>query len=108
MQRYIETIQNPERKIFLIMAAILLSLFALYGYFLNTAIMRVVAREAAMNTISQLDTRLSELEFTYIEKQNSIDIELAYERNFVNVAPPVFVSRGTGRNLTLLSRPGDL
>lgn len=108
MRRYLEIIQNHKRKIFFLLVVILLSFVVLYGYFLNMVILHVVAREAAMEAISTLDTRLSELEFTYIEKQNSIDIELAHERNFVNVEAPLFVSRDSGQNLTLLSEQSEL
>ena len=108
MQRHIEKIKNPERKVFFIMLVIALSLFACYGYLLNTTIMRVVAREGAMDLISKLDVHLSELEFTYIAKQNSIDMQLAYDLHFVNAAPPMFISKDTGRNLTLLSNVGDI
>ncbi len=108
MQKYVETIENPERTIFFLMAAVLLSLCIMYGYFLNATIMRVVAREGAMSNISELDGELSELEFAYIEKENSIDLNLAHEHHFVDIAPPLFVSRNSGGGLSLLPGLGDI
>lgn len=109
MQKYVETIQNPERKAFFLLAAILLLLCAFYGYLLNTTIVRVVAREGAMGAISELDAKLSELEFSYIALQNSIDIKMAYDRNFVDAQAPIFISReSSGRSLSLLPDHGEL
>ncbi len=91
------------------LAVVLVLLCISYGYYLNSAISRVVAREAAVDRISDLDARLSELEFSYIALQNSIDINVAYSHNFVDAQPPIFISRNPNdRNLTLVSPQSGL
>ncbi|TSC62492.1 MAG: hypothetical protein G01um101448_607 [Parcubacteria group bacterium Gr01-1014_48] len=109
MKHYSETVQNPERKVFFLLAAILLCLFAVYGFLLNATIVRVVAREAAIGFISELDVQLGELEFSYISLQNTIDLNMAYNRNFVDAPSPIFISReSSGRSLSLLPNQGEL
>lgn len=93
MLQRIKTVHNPQKKIFVFFTVLVVSFFVLYGYFLNITIIRVVERERTLEEASAMDANLSELEFQYIAMQNSINIEEAYARDFVDIESPIFISR---------------
>jgi len=108
MRERIQSIHNPERKVFAIFIVLALLLCAAYGYFLHRAISNVMARENTLKEVASLDIRLNELEFSYIALQNSVSLEDAYERGFVDIEAPVFVSRTPlPKNLSLLEGGAD-
>lgn len=108
MRERMQSIGNQERKIFAVFVALALGLCTLYGYFLREAIQSVVARTQATEEIASLDTQLNDLEFSYIALQNSIDIESAHNRGFIDIEAPIFVSRTPApTSLSLLNPDGN-
>ncbi len=72
----------------------------LYAYAVNAAVRNTVARGALETQVGTLTTHLSEMEFTYINEKNKVDLGLAIERGFTEVTHPTYISRTAGRSLS--------
>lgn len=74
-----------------------------YGYFVSKSIVNVIIREEIEQDLAKANSHLSILESGYIEKKNAINLELAYELGFENIADKKFVARKSllGKRLTL-------
>ena len=79
----------------------IVSSFILYMFFVNGAVLNVVAREEVENDLASLNAEVSELEFQYISLRNSITIDYAYDRGLQEAQNVAFAERGQGSSLTL-------
>lgn len=80
------------------------SSFVLYMFFVNQAVLNVVAREEIENDLASLNAKVSELEFEYISLKNSITIKYAYDRGFKDVTDIAFAERSSGSSFSLNTR----
>ncbi len=69
-------------------------LLGLYGFFINSAIRNVVAREKIETEKSELAASLGTLEEQYSQLKSSITPELATARGFAVASDPVFIGAG--------------
>jgi len=95
------TIRLIEKRLFLALFSALFVLGALYSYFLVSSIVNVVIREETEHQIAILNSKLSDMEFSYIERQNGIDISLAQSLGFVGVKEKQFVTRRSALSQSL-------
>ncbi len=96
---------NVSTKVlFFSLTALLLLVFVSYAYFLNKTIMNVVSREKTEHQIATLSTNIGELEFKHIELKNSITLELAYQKGFLDAVPSQFIARAGTTKLTFNSQ----
>lgn len=72
--------------------ACLVALFALYGYFVCRSIFNVLLREQIEQQISTVNSELSSLATTYLKQEDAIDLALAHDRGFHDVANRTFVT----------------
>jgi len=84
---------NNTRRTIAIMAAFSLLSVVLYMWAVNLTVRHVVKREAIESELSVVSSRISELEFEYIRKKNSITLEYANKLGFIPVTDAKFVSR---------------
>jgi len=82
--------------------AVFISLAILYVYFVNNAVHKIAEREKIEQSISELRSKIGELEFSYIKAQESVTLEYAETLGLIEAQNPKFVSRiDTGVVLTL-------
>ena len=95
-------IHGIERRIWIGSVLVFMSLLVLYVYFVGRSIVNVVVREEIEIQIAEVNSELSELEFEYIVKKDSINMLFANEQGFEAISKKTFVNRGTlvGKSLT--------
>lgn len=87
------TIIDLNRKIFWSLIASLIVLFVLYGYFISKSIINVLIREEIAQELVIINSNISNLEFTYLEQKNQINLDFAYSQGFKTVKGKEFVAR---------------
>jgi hypothetical protein len=92
-----------QKRIFWSIAVFVLVLFTLYGYFVSKSITNVLLRAELEQNIATINTDISELEFEYLDKKNTISIQFAYAKGFKDIRDKQFVARKSflGKRLTL-------
>lgn len=94
-------IESPERKAFWYLALFAVVFAGFYIYFVNGAIINVVERQKIEKEIASINSRISDLESSYISLNNKINLEYAFSAGFVKVAKEKYVRRKTlGANLS--------
>lgn len=88
------SITFPQYKhIFYVLAVISALSLVLYVYAINQTVRNIIARQGIERQLSGLTSQIGEMEFTYIAKENSIDLAHAYTMGFKDVTANVFVTR---------------
>lgn len=92
-----------QRRIFWFLVGFVLCLFSTYGYFVSKSITNVLLREEVEENILVVNSQISELEFSYLDKKNKVTLELAYDMGFHDIEDKEFVARKSvlGQQLTL-------
>ncbi|MFT5037144.1 MAG: uncharacterized membrane-anchored protein YitT (DUF2179 family) [Candidatus Azotimanducaceae bacterium] len=87
--------QNTQRdRLYVAFAfSVLLSLFALYMYFVSASVVHVVMREESQRKISTLHSEISSLEAKYIKAQHSVSSDIAKLSGYVSATEKVFIGR---------------
>lgn len=76
----------------------------LYIYGVSATVRNTVARQSFEAEVASINTRIGEMEFTYIGLKNAVSLETAYARGFKNVTEPVYISRSASRSLSMNTR----
>lgn len=91
-----KTITLPQYKhLFFALSAISMLCLVLYVIAINQTVRNVVARQKMQAELSQLTSKIGEMEFSYITAKNSIDLNKAYALGFKDVANNAYVQRET-------------
>lgn len=91
-----------ERKAFWCLVLFMISFSGLYIYFVNGAIINVVERQKIEIEMASINSRISDLESSYISLNNKINLEYAFSAGFVKVAKEKYVYRKSlSANLSL-------
>ena len=77
-------INNIEQRLIFILGALLLLLAFAYVYLVNSSIFNVVARKEAEEMISVTETEITGLAAKYMTLSEGINLDLAYEKGFVD------------------------
>ncbi len=93
MTKVKELIFHNTKLTMLILSVVSLISVILYMWAVNLTVRNVVKREALETEMSALTNKISELEFVYIRKKNSITLEYAATLGFVPASETKFVSR---------------
>ncbi|PCI28824.1 hypothetical protein COB55_03330 [Candidatus Wolfebacteria bacterium] len=88
-----DIITNHIKRLYCILAIVFGILFAGYMYFVNSAVLQVVQRQTAEDTIRDLRAEVSELEFEYINSKNAITLTYAESQGFIAAKDTEFISR---------------
>ncbi len=86
--------------LWLFMAVIVFSII-FYMYFVNETVRNVVLRQDFENQVTDLNSKVANLEFEYISHAHSVDMVLASSMGFKEVREPIFIARK--ETLSLLS-----
>lgn len=83
-----------ERAFYALLLLIVLSV-SLYLYFVSTTILRVMDRTVALGEAKVLDTKISQLESEYMASGATIDLPVAKNSGYEEIAKIDYVSRTT-------------
>jgi len=82
-----------ERVWVLSLGGVLISIFALYMYFVTTSVVQVVMRQEINQEITKVKSQISALEVEYMALQYSISDEIALHEGYVAVDEKVYIER---------------
>lgn len=82
-----------NRIVFGFLALILVSLFVVYAYLVNKAVLNVVAREKTEDQISDLSGTVGQMEYQDITLRDGITMQLADSYGLQEVTASQFLSR---------------
>lgn len=82
-----------KKALFWTLAGMSVSAILLYAYFLNATVSNIVERKQLQKDIAVYNTKISELEFTYIQQQNKITLEKAKQIGFQEPDNPRYVRK---------------
>lgn len=82
-----------EKRVFTALVLAVFVLMGLYGYFISKSIINVIVREEINNDIVAVSSAISELEFGYINRKNTINKEFAMLTGFKDLTEKKFVAR---------------
>ena len=93
-----KVLHSHERTLFYVSATFVLTVCALYVYFLCISVIHVVARTATDRDISRVTTHINDLESRFIKAKQTVTLSAATERGFVNIntKDKVYVMRKPG------------
>lgn len=98
MKYHAQSISNKlhgiERRLCALSVLLVLTFFSMYIYFVGKSIINVVVREETEIRIAEVNSGLSELELSYLDKKNDINLQFAREKGFHAISKKDFVSRG--------------
>lgn len=81
-----------DRRLFFSAVSLVLVLFAGYVYFVSAAVAHVVVRKEINQEITDMQTRISDLEAEYILAKDEVVEDMAYTRGFTKNEEKVFVT----------------
>ena len=101
--RFFKTISHyytPQYAVW-ILAAIIVAGLVSYVYFVQQAVVNVAERNSAENKVAELQSDIGEMEFRYISLKKDVDLAYARSQGFEESSEARYVTRGSGRTLTL-------
>lgn len=93
MKTRIQKTLNNENLHLLGALALILSLTALYVYFLSATVVYVVIQKEIRSQIGELNAEISSLEAEYIERQHAVSDEIASLQGFVPTGKKIFIDK---------------
>lgn len=98
-----KTISYEARaKVFFALVGVSALALAIYTYAVLATVYHAVARESLVDARSELSVKVSELEYKDIALRNTVNLDTAFSKGFIEVTSPLYVSRGDS-TLTLNS-----
>lgn len=101
----INNVFRYKEKIFTFLVTGIVVMTSLYVFFLQKAIVNVVARENIVKQSRSLSTDVSELESKYFIVKNTVNIDLAHEKGFKDSEITSFIS---SKSLTAMANHEQL
>lgn len=89
----ISQFEEHDRRIFWAFATILAVVLASYVYFLGISVYAVIARKHAEQETGLMNAKISQLESQYVTLDKVIDLALAREHGFSEVATPQYIAQ---------------
>ena len=93
MTRTNTTPYAQQQRIFFAALSLLLILFAAYIYFISAAIVHVIVRKEIDRELTELSSKVGDLEAAYIASQSKIDEETIGRFGFAPASDAVYVRR---------------
>lgn len=91
---------KDERMWFFVALGLLGLMFALYVYFVFSSVVHVVMRKEINKEITDVSSRVSQLESDYMKSQHEVSKEFASHDGYTEVSEKTFITR-TADTLTL-------
>ncbi len=102
MKAQIAKIQNHQSVLVYAALCACVAIVAFYGYFLNSAIRNVVARQKVEGDMTEIRVAQSGLESRYAALKDSVTLQSAFALGFSEASEPLFIS-AAGPSKTALS-----
>lgn len=90
-----------EKRMFAILAIMIFTLLGFYGFFISKSIINIIVREEMNNDIVTINSIISNLEFKYIMRKNTINKEYAEVIGFKTIVNKKFVNRKSFAKLSI-------
>lgn len=84
---------HNERSIIFALIACIAFVSFFYGFFVKQTIVNVVEREQTIKEARVLNTKIGDLEASYIALKNNITLDFAYARGFKDAPAAHFISK---------------
>lgn len=95
-------IKENKLTFYALCAGILLS-FGLYIYGVNATVLNGVSHNKTENYLSELRNDVSDLEYKYAEKKNSLSIETARQLGLTEPESKTFIAKNTQKSLSFVN-----
>jgi hypothetical protein len=99
---------KENRLTFYALAAGILLSFGFYIYGVNATVLNGVSHNKTENYLSDLRNEVSDLEYKYAEKKNSLSIESARNLGLTEPQSKVFIAKNTQKSLSFVNAPREL
>ena len=86
-------IYKEESRLFYFALSLCVIVVCAYMYFVSTSVVNVVMRKEVDGQIASINTRISQLEEVYIEKQHNLSSAIATHRGFVINEEKIFIDK---------------
>lgn len=93
MKRKDITVYSKERNLVFLAVSVLLTMFAAYIYFVSASVVHVIVRKEIDQEIVKANSRLSDLESSYIEAKDAVEVGLVDARGFAHTDERIFINR---------------
>lgn len=90
-----------EKRAFTILAIMIFILLGFYGFFISKSIVNVIVREEINNDIVTINSIISDLEFNYISRKDTINKEYAEVVGFKTIVNKKFVNKKSFAKLSI-------
>jgi hypothetical protein len=98
----ITAIKENKLTFYALCAGILLS-FGFYIYGVNATVMNGLSHNKTESYISDLRNQVSDLEYKYAEKKNSLSIETARKLGLTEPSNKIFIAKNTQKSLSFVN-----
>ncbi len=98
--------EDNDRRIFWVLVALLFAVITAYVYFLGVSVYAVVDRKQAEQRTGVMNAQISQLESQYVSLDKNIDLALARERGFLEIAVPRYISQAAPKSAFTLRSEG--
>jgi len=92
-----------EKKAFLVLSGLIVSLLVLYVYFVNQTVWNIVSRQDLTKSINGVSSDVATLEASYMALSSSLTIDHAYDIGFkdITTADTSFVDRPSAQTVAI-------
>lgn len=100
-------IKENKLTFYALCAGILLS-FGFYVYGVNATVLNGVSHNKTEGYLSNLRNKVSDLEYNYAGKKNSLSIESARKLGLIEPSSKIFIARNTQKSLSFVNATREL
>ena len=92
-----------EKKAFLVLSGLIVSLLVLYVYFVNQTVWNIVSRQDLTKSINTVSSQVATLEASYMSLSSSLTIDHAYDLGFkdITTTDTTFVDRPAAQTVAI-------
>ena len=103
MKAAVITIKNHPLTFYALLSGIFISL-GLYMYCINMTVRNAVSRNNTENKVLAIQNKVSDLEYQYMTKSNSVTMQSAQDLGLVELPSKIFISKHPSGNQLSFNR----
>lgn len=103
MTRTNTTPHHKKQRLFFVALSLFLILFGLYIYFVSASVVQVIARKEIDRELAHINSRIGDLESTYITAKQAIAADTIAQYGFVALPKPKIYVQKAPTNLVLVT-----
>lgn len=101
IKSHVITPLRDESRLFYIAFVSLCTIFFAYIYFVSISIADVVMRKEVDKQITDISTKISQLETSYIDMQHAVSNDIASHNGYVVVNTKIFIDKSNSDTLVM-------